>query len=443
MGPTTRIALALLVSLSAAACSVSTSPPPTLVAAVPTRHVLPNGVRVVIQEHTSSDVVALQLWIKAGSRDESPSERGLAHYLEHLLFKGTTTRPGGFIDSEVEGVGGRMNAGTSFDYTYYHMVLPARRAGAGIETLADISVNASLDAQALESEKRVVLEEMRYVDENPSRSLVRQLYSAVFPGHPYGRPVIGQPHVIQSVTREQLLGFYRRYYVPDSFTLVVVGAARRDEILDAATRAFARLPRIPSPRLPVPPPPSEREGRTEVARPISHAYLALGWLGPPVDHADTPAVDLVVSILGQSRGSRLTQALREQLGLVNTIASGYSALEGAGLVSITAQLDPRNVDRAEAAVFAELERLRAQGVTEAERRRAVTAAVARRAFSTETAEGRAWALGQAETIWRIEDELAYVDRLRSVTVDQLRAAARRYFDLRRYTRVVFLPSASR
>jgi len=440
MSAMTRTALALLVALFGSACSVSRSQPLLPAPALPSRHALSNGMRIVIQEHRSSDVVALQLWVKAGGRDETTSELGLAHYLEHLLFKGTATRPTGFIDREVEGVGGRMNAGTSLDYTYYHMVLPARRAVAGIENLADISVNATLDARVFESEKRVVLEEMRFGEDNPSRFLLRQLYAAAFPNHPYGRAVIGQTEIIQRLTRDQLLGFYRRYYVPEAFTLVVVGAIQPEEVLAAATRTFGRLPRVPSPRLPVPVPTSGREGRIELARPVSHAYLALGWLAPRIDHADTPAVDLVASILGQGRGSRLTQGLRERLGVVNTISSGYSALEGAGLVSVTAQLDPRDLERAEAAVLSEIERVRAEGVTETERRRAVTTAEARRASLTETAEGRAWSLGQAETIWRLEDELAYVNRLRSVTFGQLRAAARRYFDLTRYTRVAFVPA---
>jgi zinc protease len=440
MACTTRIALALLVATLASACSISKPQPSRSTTGVPSRHVLANGARVVIQEHRSSDVVALQLWVRAGGRDETVSELGLAHYLEHLLFKGTATRPGRFIDREVEGVGGRMNAGTSLDYTYYHMVLPAHRALAGIETLADISVNASLDAQVLENEKRVVLEEMRFGEDNPSRFLIRQLYAAAFPGHPYGRPVIGHADVIQRLTREQLLGFYRRYYIPEAFTLVVVGAVQPEEVLAAATRAFARLPRIPSPRLPVAAPTNRHAGRTELTRPVSHIYLALGWLAPKIDHADTPAMDLVVSILGQGRGSRLSQALRERLGLVNTVSSGYSALEGAGLVSLIAQLVPENLEQAEAAVLAEIERLRAEGVTETERRRAVTAAEARRAFLTETAEGRAWAIGQAETIWRLEDELAYADRLRGVSIDQLRSVARRYLDPQRYARVVFTPA---
>src|SRR5207237_5066224 len=142
--------------------------------------------------------------------------------------------------------------GTSLDYTYYHMLLPAERVMTGVDTLADISVNATLEDQALQSEKRVVLEEMRFGEDNPSRFLLRQLYAASFPSHPYGRPVIGQPDVIRGLTREQLSGFYRRHYVPDAFTLVVVGAVRHDDVLAAATRAFARLPRIASPRLPVP-----------------------------------------------------------------------------------------------------------------------------------------------------------------------------------------------
>jgi len=441
MAPGTRIALALLI-VCASACSVSRSVP-TSSGAAPSRHVLSNGVRVVIQEHAASDVVALQLWVKAGSRDEGPAELGLAHYLEHVLFKGTPTRPPGFIDRDVEGVGGRMNAGTSLDYTYYHMLLPAQHALSGIDTLADISVNASLEDQALQSEKRVVLEEMRFGEDNPSRFLVRQLYSAAFPDHPYGHPVIGTSEVIRRLTREQLFGFYRRYYVPEAFTLVVVGAVRREEVLAAATRAFVRLPRIPSPRLPVRPVPAGADTHLELTRAVSHAYLAMGWLGPPINHADTPAVDLIVSILGQTRGSRLTQALRERLGVVNSVSSSYSALQAAGLVSVTAQLEARNLARAEGAILEEIQQLRADGVTETERRRAVTLAEARRAFLTETAEGRAWSFGQAETIWSLDDELGYVERLRGVSSGQLRAAARRYFDPGRYARVVFVPRESR
>jgi zinc protease len=437
-----RLALALLVLTGFNACAtgpiVTSNLPP-----VPSRHVLANGVRVVIEEHRRSEVVALQLWVQAGARDETAGELGLAHYLEHLLFKGTITRPPGFIDREVEGVGGRMNAGTSFDYTYYHMLLPARRTLAGIETLADISVNASLDETLLEREKQVVLEEMRLSEDNPMRFLGRQLYSAAFDGHSYGRPIIGTTGLIRGLTRDQLLRFYRRHYVPEAFTLVVVGAVNPVEVLATATRAFGHLTRSGTGRLP---PPSTAEGRprhVELQRPGSHAYIGLAWYAPKIDHADTPAVDLLVSIVGQGRGSRLTRSLREQLGLVNTIATGYSALEGAGIVTLTAQLDPANLVEAEAHIWQEIRRVRDTGVTGAELERARTAEEARHEFKAETAEGRAVALGHAVTVWRLEEEQAYLHRLRAVTREQVHVAARRYLDLAQFARVVFRPQEPR
>jgi zinc protease len=405
--------------------------------------VLANGVRLVIEEHRRSNVVALQLWVEAGSRDETSAEAGLAHYLEHMLFKGTTTRPGGFIDREVEGVGGRMNAGTSLDYTYYHMLLPGDRALAGIETLADISVNASLDETQLDREKRVVLEEMRLGEDNPGRFLLRQLYGAAFDGHPYGRPVIGTAEIIRGLNRDQLVRFYRRRYVPEAFTLVVVGAVNPSEVLDVAARAFGRLTRSGTRRLPVPVPGDIRPRKVELSRPGAHIYLGLAWLGPKLDHADTAAVDLLVAIVGQGRASRLTRALRDRLGLVNSIGTSYSAMEGAGMITLTAQLDPANLARVEAEVWRELARVQEEGVSAAELDRARTAEEARREFQAETAEGRAFALGHAETIWRLDEERAYLDRIRAVTREQVHAAARRYLDPERVARVVLAPGDRR
>lgn len=426
--------------LVAAGCSVVPARTPSGGGlARPVRHVLPNGVRVIVQDHRASDVVALQLWVRAGGRDEAASELGLAHYLEHMLFKGTTSRPGGFIDRDVEGAGGRMNAGTSLDYTYYHMVLPVTRTAAAIDLLADISVNASLETSVLDAEKRVVLEEMRLSEDNPRRFLARKLYEAVFEGHPYGRPVIGTPELVRGLTRETLLGFYRRLYAPEAFALVVVGPVNPTEVIARAERTFGRLPRSGTSPLPAPVTPPLRPRQIEIARPGTQAYLGLGWHGPRIDHADVAAVDLLVTILGQTRTSRLTRALRDDLKLVSSVSSSYGALEAAGTVSVTAQTEPRNLARVETEILREIGRIRDQGVTDAERRRAVTAAEAQYEFGNETAEGRARALGRAETVWRLEDELAYVDRVRTVTRDQIQAAAQKYLDPARYVRITFVP----
>jgi predicted Zn-dependent peptidase len=179
--------------------------------------------------------------------------------------------------------------------------------------------------------------------------------------------------------------------------------------------------------------------RLESHRPSAQAHLGLAWPAARIDHADTPALDVLASILGRSKSSRLVASLRERQALVSTINSGLSAMEGAGLMTITAQLEAQNLARAEAEVLAEIRRLQEGGVSPAELKRAITAAEVEHEFSTETAEGRARAYGQAETIWRLEDELVYLDRVRSVTAAQVQSVARRYLDLERYVRVALLP----
>jgi zinc protease len=445
MCPAVRMILALLIVVACSGCSVAR---PTATAAAdppartPARHVLPNGIPVIIEELRASDVVALQLWVKAGGRDEAAAELGLAHYLEHMLFKGTATRPPGYVERDVEGMGGRINAGTSWDYTFYHTVLPARRAAPGIEMLADVAVNASLDASLLEAEKQVVLEEMRMNEDTPQRFLVRQLFLSAFEGHPYGRPVIGRPELVTALSRETLLGFYRRHYAAEAFALVVVGAVNPDEVLRVARETLGRLPRrgSGSGRLPPPPPPAARTVRLDFPRAGGQAHLGLAWQAPRLDHAETPALDLLMSILGRrSKASRLVASLRERQGLVSTIAGGLSAMEGAGLLTVTAQLPPEHLARAEEQILAEMRRVREEGVAGIELRRAITAAEVEHESSRETAEGRARAYGQAETVWELEHELRYIDRIRSVSAAQVQAAARRYLDLERYVRVALVP----
>jgi zinc protease len=407
----------------------------------PVRYILPNGIPVIIQEHRAADVAALQLWVRAGARDEAQDELGLAHYLEHMLFKGTATRPPGFVEREVEAVGGRINAGTSWDYTFYHTVVPARNAAGAIEMLADVAVNASLEERLLEAEKQVVLEEMRLNEDNPRRFLVQQLFASAFEGHPYGRPVIGTSDLVRGLSRETLVGFYRRHYAPELFALVVVGAVKPEEVLRVARRTLGVLPRTGAGRLPPALPPGPRRVRSETTRPGTQAYLGMAWVAPRLDHADTPALDLLMSILGRTKASRLVASLRERQGLVSSIASSLNAMEGVGLVMITAQLEPEQLARAEAEILAEIQRVRDNGVTAIELKRAITAAEVDHEFSTETAEGRARSWGQAETIWRLEEEILYLERVRTVTAAQIQSVARRYLDPERYVRVALLPPA--
>jgi len=395
--------------------------------------------RLIVQEHRAASTVAIHLWAGVGGRDEAIGERGFSHFAEHMLFKGTTTRPRGFVDREVEAVGGRTNAGTSNDYTFYYLLLPAARALSGISLMADMVLNSVFDPAELGREREVVFEEVRLNEDNPRSSLGRQLYNLLYDGHPYGRPVLGDVKDLRDATPESLRGYYARHYVPDNLTLVVVGPVDPAAVRAAAIEAFGSRPATGYARPPVgAPAPLEGVRARSVERPERQTQLGFAWLAPPLGDPDMPAVDVLSHILGGSRSSRLNQALRERARLVSSISGWYGTLQGAGALGVTAHLEGSDQDAVEKAIMAEIARVQSEGVTAEELARAITASEAEREFSRETVEGLALAYGRAETTWNLEAERTYVDRIRAVTRDQVQQAARRYLT-GSYARLAFVP----
>ena len=434
----------VLVLVLLAGCASGAAGGRAAVSSRPTREVLPNGVVLIAQEHRASDVVALQLWMRVGGRDETADELGLSHYLEHMLFKGTPTRPPGSIDALIEGLGGTSNAFTSQDYTHFDVVLPAQHMRAGIELLADIAVNASFEQSELDAERKVVFEEMRLTEDNPDRFMVRRLYEVGYAPHPYGRPLLGTEQLIGALTRDRLNAYYKKFYVPGDMVLVAVGAVKSADVRDAVVATFGRLSGSPPPRPPSASPPTLAGGRRDdIRRSEQQAYLGLGWRTAATNEPDVYAVDLLTYILGDSPSSRLSQRLRDQDRLVFAIEAAYGAWERAGLTTVVARLDPANLARAEATILEVIQRVKAEGVTEAERQRAIITAESNYAFDIETAEGLAKTYGQAETTWTLDDEIAYLSRLRKITAAQIQTVARKYFADDNYARVRFLPPASR
>jgi zinc protease len=398
---------------------------------------------LIVQEQRASDVVALQLWFRVGGRVESADELGLSHYIEHMIFKGTPTRPVGSIDRLVEGLGGTSNAYTSYDYVHFDVVLPAPQIRAGIDLLADIAVNASFPPEEIAAEKKVVFEEMNLLEDDPDKALVRRLYELGYEPFPYGRPILGTPRDIEALTRDQVVRYYTKYYVPRNMVLVVVGAVNPATAVPLAEAAFGRLAGGAGrgPALP-PVPVLDGSRRRDVRRPEKQAYLGMAWRAPAVADEDVFAVDLLTYILGDSPSSRLHRALRDQQNLVDAIDAGYGAWQSSGLVTVTTRLDPANVERAEASILSVLRRVREEGVTEAERQRAIVSAESLYAFDIETAEGLAKTYGQAEVTYSLRDELLYLSRLRTITAAQIQAAARKYLGGDNYARVRFLPDGS-
>ncbi len=400
----------------------------------PERTRLDNGLTVVLQPHDAADVAAVQLWIRAGARDERPDEAGLSHFIEHLLFKGTPSRGPGVIDETISGLGGEMNAATSQDWTYFHVVLPATRLDTALDVLADAAEHAAFDPVELERERHVVLEEIRRAEDTPTSALWRLLSRRHYGVHAYGRPVLGTLESIEGMPRERVVGYFRRHYVPNNAAVLVSGSFAGPRALEAVSEAFGRwTPQPVAARPRRPPEPVEAPRRLEESRALHQTYLGLAWSGPIPPDPDVYALDLVTTVLGQGRASRLVQSVRERQGLVSGIGASFYLQHDAGMISVSARTATARYAEVERAVLAEIDRLHRDLVSEEEFARALTAVEAEHAFSRETAEGVAYGLGTAESVWTLDFELGYLDAVRRVTREAMRDAARRHLSPDRFT----------
>jgi zinc protease len=245
---------------------------------------------------------------------------------------------------------------------------------------------------------------------------------------------------MKAATRDRLREYYRRNYAPDNMTMVVVGPVKPAEVRAVVERAFGAEPNTRFKRGPgaATRPLTGRMAR-DVERPEQQGMLGMAWLAPKADDPSGNAVDLLTTIIAGAESSRLVQSLRDRDRLVQNIKMSYSALEGAGIVTLWAELEPKDLAAVEQAVIAEIKRIQEQGVTEEERQLAITRAESQYAFDRETAEGLAFAYGLAELTWDLDEELRYIDTLRGVTRAQIQEAARRWLSTENYARIGFAP----
>ena len=430
---------------SASAPATAAAPPAAARAgagklAAPVREVLPNGLRLIIQDHRAADIVAVYLYVGVGVRYERPDQLGYSHFQEHMLFKGTDKWGPGYIDRAVEGVGGRTNATTSFDYTDFYIVVPADATETALQLLADMAFRSKFDDAEVAREREVIFEEANIETDNPKSAIIRQLYGLVYANNPYGSPVLGTRPTMNAAKGAILKAYNKQYYTPENMTLTVVGPVDPKAVRAMVDRIWGVMPRTNYTTTPAPaPPPLTGVVRRTVQRPEQQAQLALGWQAPASNDANGDAVDLLTTILAGTESSRLAKRLRDQDRLVSSITMNYAAQMGGGIVSLRAELEADQVDKAEQVILEEIARIQASGPTEEERQLAVTKFEAQHAFDTETSEGLGNAYGLAETTWTLDAELGYVDRLRKITTEQIRDAARRYLPKDKYARIAFTP----
>ena len=430
-------------SHSAKTATIRSAVRPRRSAAKPLCFTLDNGLSVLLQENHTAPVVALNMWVKVGSIYERDAEAGISHVYEHMLFKGTMTRGVGEIAQEIEGSGGDINAFTSFDHTVYHITLASRFLDTGLAVMADAIQHSSFDPDELRKEQEVVLEEIKRGEDIPSRKLTEALFATSYQRHPYRRPVIGSEQTVKSLSRDQILSFFRTWYVPNNMTLVVTGDFDPMTVLPYIQAAFRGFEPQTLPALQIPQEPAQRELRMAIlADDIQETLLDVAYHVPGVLHKDSYAIDLLAFIIGGGESSRLYQTVKAEQELVHAIYTYPFMPKDPGLLVIGATLEEERWQDALTGILAEVERVQRDGVTTAELDRAKRNLESEFIYQRETVQGQASQLGYFDAVLGdLAFESRYLKAITRTTPQDIQRVARTYLTLKNLTVGFFLPRA--
>ncbi|MFQ5815785.1 MAG: M16 family metallopeptidase [Candidatus Hydrothermarchaeaceae archaeon] len=389
---------------------------------------LDNGLTVIVKENHAAPIVALDVWVATGAINEDEENNGVSHFFEHMLFKGTERRGVGEFNMEIESLGGRNNAGTAHDFTHYYVVVSSKFFDEALDALSDVIMNSVFDADEIEKERLVVLEEKRRSLDAPMTVVFQTIYELSFPGHPYRRTVLGTMESISGLERDDFLTYYGEYYVPNNIAFVVVGDVDADEVIVKARDAFQDFkPReISQRRYPVGV--AQAGVRRNVAeRDVGQAYMGIAFLAPDIMSEDYYALDVMATILGEGRSSRLYQRIREEEQLVTSIDGFYIAQRDAGLVMILATLNPEDLQRAEEEILDVMATLREEDLPQEELDKAKTQLITEYAYDTETNLDQAALLGYYQVVAGDYNlGLGYPDEIEGVTAADVRGVALSY-----------------
>lgn len=407
-------------------------------------HELPNGLKVVLLEEHKAPVISFQVWYRVGSRNEQAGRTGLAHFLEHLMFKGTDQLEEGEYARIVARNGGTENAFTSRDHTAYFMNWAPEHLPLSVDLESNRMTGLLLDAEGFDLEREVVREERRMrIDDSPIMSTVEQLYATAFLAHPYRRPVIGWMTDLEQLTRDDAYAFYKRYYAPNNATVVLVGDFDRKKALKEIERGFGPIPAAPAPpgvRAREPEQPGER--RVTVRREAQLPFVLMGYHVPNWESPDAYPLAILARLLFEGKSSRLYQRLVFTDQIAVDVGGEYESLSiDPGLFYLYAVVAPGgSAEAAEAALTEEVARLQREPPDARELARAKNQVEAGYLLVQDSVYYRASQLGEAETAGA---GVGYVEqfpqRIRKVTAEDVRRVAAKYLVPDHRTVAVLVP----
>jgi len=393
------------------------------------KRVLPNGLTVIVQEDRSAPVASVQAWCGTGSIDENAHlGAGLSHILEHMLFKGTKTRPSSAIAQKIQDVGGYINAYTSFDRTVYWIDVPKEGTSVALDILSDAMMNSTLPAAEYAKEQEVIRREFAMGMDDPDRMAGQLLFATAFQRHPYRLPVIGQLDIFNQLTQEDVMRYYQARYVPNNLTFIVVGDVEAEAVYRQLGDFFKEHPAKSLQPVYIPAEPPQlgprivhQEFETELTR------LSLAWHIPEITHTDVPALDLLSTILGDGRSSRLYRRVREEAGLAFGV-SAFSYTPGdPGLLGIDATVEPSKRQATQELILKIIEEIKQASVTSEEMAKAKKISLSHHLGSLTTMRGQASDLGSNWFLTRnLNFTRDYLAAVQKITPEDIRRVAEKY-----------------
>ena len=404
---------------------------------------LSNGLTVIHQHVPATPVVVVDVWVRAGAIAEPNEWSGMAHFLEHMIFKGTEQLPTGVFDSVIESRGGVSNAATSHDYAHFFITTAAQYLEDTLPPLADLLLHASIPDEEFVRERDVVLEEIRSCYDNPDWIGFQALAESVYHRHPYGRSILGAEEHLLALSPQQMRCFHANYYQPQNMTVVVVGGVDQESALNLVNQSFQDFPHpgeCPAFEIEAEPPITEIR-RQELYLPrLEQARLLMAWIVPGVEQLkDAYGLDLLSVLLADGRSSRLVRDLREEQRLVQNISSGFSLQRDSSLFTISACLEPQYLEQVEELICDRLLQLQNTPVSQAELSRCQRQLCNDYTFSTEAAGQLAGLYGYYNTIATAEVSVTYPHQIQRLKASDLMNLAQQYLSPRHYAVTVLKP----
>ncbi|MHC9542921.1 MAG: M16 family metallopeptidase [Vulcanimicrobiota bacterium] len=408
-------------------CGAVTAAPKTTGDVYHTR--LSNGLTIITQEVKDSPLASINVFVRAGSKDELPQTEGITHFCEHLFFRGTSSSSGTEFKGALEALGGFCNAETTKDYTRYYINIPSTEAMKGLQLMTDALQNACFDQKEIEQERKVIVEEYKMTSDSASHFFNNTICEMAFPVHPYGRPIIGKEKNIKSFKRPDFLAFRNRFYTPENLIFVVTGNISTEKVSSYLAGIFDHIPNsgqgehiLPQEKIP-----GEKHEKT-VQKNVDDVSIVQAYYGPSIKDRDyIYATDVLCFMLGNGKSSILSRILIDGKDLIKEIDVSFLTQKDPGLIMVFSTLKTKDIALAKKEIQAALENVGKGNFSEDDMKRAKNLIINSSDFGSETNDGKATNLGFYESIDSYEFAVTYVQNLMKVTKEDIIKTYNKYF----------------